>query len=112
MDLASLKTRSVKLAIEFDGETINLEILPHKLTPEYRSQLAKLSREQADENAKDADAAMIAELLSSWDVVNEGEPFPPTYDNLRLVPMTLLVCVATEMLETVGKLAAPKPRSK
>src|SRR5215510_638290 len=32
------------------------------LTPEYRAQLARLARQQTDENSRDADAQMVSEL--------------------------------------------------
>lgn len=112
MDLASLQAKTSSLTFDFEGEAITAQILPHKLTPEYRSQLQKLSKEQTSEDAKDADALMISDLVADWDVVNNGASFPPTYENLRLVPLSLLAATATEILEFVGKLAAPKPRNK
>lgn len=110
MDLATLNAKQTSLVVEFNDEVINLQILPLKLTPAYRAKLQKLSRAQDKEDARDADAELVADLVESWDVVNNGEPFPPTYENLRLVPLALLACIATEILEHVGKLAAPKPR--
>lgn len=103
MDLETLRAKRASLKIEFDGETINAEILPHKLTPEYRARLQKLAREESEE--RDADAQMVSELVASWDVTAGGEPYPPTYENLREIPIALLTVTATAILEYVGKLA-------
>ncbi len=105
MDLATLRDKRAALKIEFDGETINAEILPHKLTPEYRARLQKLAKEEGDGDERDADAQMVSELVASWDITAGGEPYPPTYENLREIPIALLTITATAILEYVGKLA-------
>jgi hypothetical protein len=37
-----------------------------------------------------ATVAALAAVLTSWDVTNEGEPWPPTLENLAHVPLHLL----------------------
>jgi hypothetical protein len=111
MDLAVLKAKRAKLKIQYDGEDVNFEIYPHKLTPEYRAQLQKLAREASEPESRDADAVMVADLLSSWDVLLDSQPFPPTYENLQQIPVALLATIAAEILVFVGKLAMPESSS-
>jgi len=48
-------------------------------------------------------AAALAEVIHDWDVTNnDGDPFPPTADNLGLLPMTVInqLCVALSRSST------------
>lgn len=105
MDLAVLKTKVVKLTVEFDDEAIHMEILPHKLTPEYRSRLQARSEAAGDQ---DADATIIADLVVAWDVCSDGAPFPPTYENLRALPLSMLTVIAGAIIQEVARLATPR----
>ena len=48
-----------------------------------------------------------SELLVSWDIVEDGEPLPPTKEVLMTFPNALLGHIVT----AIGEDSAPKPRS-
>jgi hypothetical protein len=108
MDLVSLRDKRAPLNFEIDGEEVKAHFRPHKLTPEYRAQLQRIGTDQTDDESQDADAKMLSELLIDWDVQCDGNPYPPTYENLLMAPQTLVTRTALEILAAVGKLATPK----
>ena len=112
MDLANLKNKSAKITFKLDGEEVNIEFHPHRLTPEYRAGLQRLAQDETDEEPRDSDAQMLSDLLIKWDVMAGGEPYPPTYENLLTAPQSLVTRTALEILEAVGKLATPKKSKK
>lgn len=105
MDLGDLKNKVAPLTFDLDGETVNAKFYPHKLTPEDRARLQKLAD---DDETRDTDAQMLCTILESWDVTANGDPYPPTYENLLVAPQTLVTRTALEILSAVGKLATPK----
>lgn len=110
LDLAKIAQRRTPRTFEFEGEPVNIETLPHKITPTYRSQLAALAKKaQDDPNAEveEQDAKMVEDLMPEWDVVVGGQPFPPTYQNLLGTPCTLLGRVASEIMEVIKELSNP-----
>jgi len=116
MNLATLASRKHTRTFDFDGEPVTIDVLPHKITPEYRAKLAALAvkaasgEETESAEEKEQDAKMVADLVPSWDVEwNEGEPYPPTYENLIVVPCTLLGRVASEIMEVIKTLSNPTP---
>ena len=58
------------------------------------------------ENAEQL-AERLAELLVSWDVTEDGEPIPPTKENLMTFPNALLGHIVT----AIGEDLAPKVRT-
>lgn len=41
---------------------------------------------------------LLSEVLVSWDVVQtEGEDFPPTAENMRLVPVPLITAISSQV---------------
>lgn len=114
LDLATIAEKRTPRSFEFAGEPVNIEILPHKITPEYRSKLAALAKKaEAEDGAEETqeereqDAQMVSDLMPAWDVQVQGEPFPPTYENLLQVPCTLLGRVASEVMEVIKELSNP-----
>ena len=110
MDISDLKQKRAKVAVVFDGETINCDVLPNKLTPDYWAQLQDLGN-ATETDSENRDVLFLAELMPSWDITASGEPFPPTKENLRLCPIALLGAIAREILDYVGKQAAPSSAS-
>ena len=104
MNLAALLSQTVSLKIHFSGDVVNAEYLPHKMTPKFRAFLIGLDNGvEIGEAQKDSAAQMAAEMLASWDVDYDGQPFPPTYDNLLTVPIELLSAVVRAIWTDLGK---------
>lgn len=115
LNLATLRDKIAHLSFEFEGETVSIQYRPHKLTPEYMASIRRISQSDDGEGEQDGanyDAQVVSDVLVSWDVMAGDEPFPPTYENLLLVPQALVSRVAVEILSDVGKLAMPKPSKR
>ncbi len=110
MDIATLAEKRAKLVFDLDGEKVTAEYYPHKMTPEYRSRLTRVMDDATE--VDEGDARMLSDILISWDVEANGQPFPPTYDNLLRAPQTLVTRAALEILIELGKLAAPPKLKK
>lgn len=120
LNLASLANKKHSRTFDFDGTPVTIDVLPHKITPEYRVKLAELAKQAAsgedteDQKQKEQDAQMVADLMPNWDVEwvegegdGESKPYPPTYENLLTVPCTLLGRVASEIMEVIKVLSNP-----
>lgn len=104
LNLATLLSQTVLLPIPFGDDVINAEYKPHKMTPKFRAFLINLDNGAGlGEAQKDSAAQMAAEMLASWDVDYDGQPFPPTYDNLLTVPIELLSAVVRAIWTDLGK---------
>lgn len=116
LDLRQIAEKRTPRTFEFDGEQVNIEILPHKITPEYRAKLAALASKadagEESEEEKEQDAKMVADLMAKWDVEAGGDPLEPTYENLMLAPCTLLGRIASEIMEVIKELSNPTPKKK
>lgn len=122
MDLRTIADKQQSVTFDFDGESVTMVVLPHKITPEYRARLAALAKKATASEAEDApeekpeereqDAQMVSDLVRSWDIVMGGEPFPPTYENLLVTPVTVLGRVSSEIMEVIKGHASPTPKTK
>ncbi len=107
MELSDLLNKTASFTIEYQDEKIQVEIYTGKLTPQYRADLvAALTAET--ENRKDEYATMLSDLIASWDVILNGEAFPPTYESLVRLPYQLLAQMVNQVSDFLGKLAQPK----
>jgi len=104
--------RSVR--VDYFGETITVTYKPDFQTPAKEAELARLKQLAEDHRNGDGDIAKIeegaermADLIVSWDVVEDGEPLPPTKENLMTFPSALWA----HIIAAVNEDLAPKPRS-
>lgn len=102
LNLATLAEKTVALSIPFGDEIIQAEYRPYKMTPKFRALLIQLDK-GIGEDQRTAVAEMLSQMLASWDVVNNGEPYAPTYDNLIEVPIELLSAAADAVWADLGK---------
>jgi len=110
VNLADLAAKKKPLVFEFEGDTVNANYYPHKLTPTFRAKLNRIDLDgSADEQAHGSAVKMIAELLApDWDVMAGDEPFQPTsernwYDTLCLAPQGLIAATVAAISNDVGK---------
>lgn len=112
MDLTALREKKAKIKLTFDGEEVNCEFLPNKITPEYWARLQGLSTAEAtEEETGNRDVVFLADTMPWWDITAGGEALPPTRENLRLCPNSLLAAIVGEILDYVGKQAVPSSAS-
>lgn len=107
INIAVLAKKTAPLIFEFDGETVNAEFYPHKITPVYKALLNKLDGDDGidiDEDSKIATAKMLSDLIVKWDVMAGDEPAPLDYKSLVDIPLTLLGATCSAIWRAVGKL--------
>lgn len=97
LNIATLADKTTPLQFEIEGEPVNANWYPNKLTPAFRAQLNRLDKEGTeDEQAHGSAVKMVAILVApDWDVMAGSEPFLPTderdwYTTLCLAPQPLI----------------------
>jgi hypothetical protein len=84
------------LAIEFEGETLNVVYNARLITPRWRQQFTERVEDPFG-NAK-----LLAEALISWDMEDDhGQPYPPTVANLVDFPEEVIDAISSEILEDI-----------
>lgn len=90
--------------VDYFGEQLSVTYKPAQMTPQRSAQLAQ-AREEAEEAEGDSAlgaeaqagallAERLADALVSWDVMEDGQPLPPTKENLMTFANALLVHIA------------------
>lgn len=108
MQLSDLFSETKTITLDMGKEqTLNLQYLPNAITPEFISQATSVVVEsygegaigaiKANEAASTLTARMVSEIVKSWDLTdNEMQPFPPTLENLKKVPLEVLKRILNE----------------
>ena len=110
--------RSIR--VDYFGEVITVTYKPDGMTPAKEAELARLRLEAEEHRNGDGEdtqailagnaeqlAERLAELLVSWDITDDGEPLPPTKENLMTFPNALLGHIVT----AIGEDLAPKAKT-
>lgn len=109
------KLRTV--TVDYFGDKLNVTYKPGEMSPAKEAELARLRRE-AQENEEDGDedaaarnseqlAGRLAEVMVSWDVLEDGEPLPSSKANLMTFPNALLVHISS----AIGDDMRPNPKT-
>lgn len=106
MELSSLLNRTAPLEIDYCGEKVNVVVYTDRMTPKRRIELANLTVVDNEEQ-KDEQVLILAEVIKSWDVVLNGADFPPTYDNIAQLPYPLLAHITREVSSFLQERANP-----
>ena len=93
------------LPIPVSGETLTIVYRPSSLTPEQED---KLREQLADQRGGPALAALLAEMLVSWDLTDDSDTaYAVDEPTLRQLPTTFLATLATAITEDMR----PNPTS-
>lgn len=96
MDLAALRNKSAQVVIVFDGERLAFTYNPHAYDDECQRMIHALSTE-ADNTGL---AALFEKLITSWDMKNNGESVPCTYDSFhQMLPPFLRSKIVNAIIE-------------
>lgn len=115
MELQDLFSETTEVSTEYKGRTFKSQVFTERLTPAYKASLILLIT-QADEGEKrkDETAQMLADLHQSWTdgdgqpIVLEGQPFPPTYENLMKLSFQLLAALLRSVTTHLADSVSPK----
>jgi hypothetical protein len=101
--LAKLRNITIAKTIDLgDGDKIELEYFPNKITPGYLDAVSK-------ENDLMALAKTVAEFVASWDITDEDAPLPADVDGAAKLGIALLNTIITEVAQDVKNPNARKP---
>ena len=90
MDLAQLRSASTPLVVAVDGGEIRIGFRAAVYTPRFLDELGELTLPQA-----------LCRLLTSWDLMDDGEPVPLEEAALEEVPMTMLRAILRAVQEAI-----------
>ena len=106
LDFSDLKAKRRAVAVQYDGEVINVEYCPGMVTPEYQSAMLALAKSEPTEDQTAAWEQMLA-VMASWDITDNGEPLPITRETLGMMPTDLLMAI----MQAITADANPNARS-
>lgn len=92
---ALVRDEPEQLAVDVHGLTVTLAYHPARITPAWLNGAFQM------EDAF-ALARALSTVISSWDIVQDGQPFPPSVENLAALPFPLL----GELSRAIGEAAA------
>lgn len=107
------------IRIDYYGNSLTVTYRPDALSPlviaeRARSRQLEADERNGDENAYetlartlDENASDLAGVIVSWDMIENGQPLPPTKENLKTFANALI----QHILSAIGEDAAPKART-
>lgn len=100
VDLTQMLSKDghVRGEMKWGDDVVSFTYDANAYTPEVEAQVLA----GADESPAGGLADLLARLLVSWDVTNEGSPFPPTRQNLGTFPVTFLAKLLTTLAKEMG----------
>ena len=104
--LSQLRDRSRTVHIHIGPDTVKCEVYPGRLTNEVMDRYREAQEEPRD---YDEMAAAFAEVVVSWDILDDDEkPLPIDGDTFRQISVVILNHIWAELTEAV----TPKSRKK
>lgn len=100
-------TRPKRLEVVIDlgeGDTVTLGFDQNSVTPAWVSDAEKRDSQNDTQSLPKA----LAEVITDWDVTNEGQPFPPSTENLAVLSYP----VQAALLEQILTAAVPSRAEK
>jgi hypothetical protein len=102
MDLKTLLSGGVAdLKVEWRGDVIGVRFKEDAYTPKLEAEVLQA----ADTGGATALADLLVQLVVDWDITQDGEPFPPTPENMATLPVSFLAAV----VQSIGSEMASGP---
>lgn len=93
-----------KFTSEWNGEAFSFSAKKHALTPRVLQDFKEIEGEPIKI------ASVLSDMITAWDVDENGEPLLPTVENLERLPVEFLVHIITVLGEKwQGKKQTPRP---
>lgn len=100
--LSDLAAKSRALTVEFDGEQIAVTYLPGRMTMALQARMQKATELAAGDANKEL-AAVLTELVSGWDVLDEsGAPLAVTEKVVRQLPLRFVTALTLALFDDVN----------
>lgn len=90
ISLNHIKNDKRSIAIDYNGDTLNLTYKPSELTPAIEAEI----REEALEGRNDRLIETVCKMVIQWDLLDEaGEPLPLEPEIVRDLPSAFLYAI-------------------
>lgn len=100
--LSELATKSRKLSVGFDDETIEVTYLPGRMTMDMQTRVQEAMAKPAGEANSDL-AEILSVLVSGWDVLDDkGEPLPVTVDLVHQMPLRFVTALTRSLFDDIN----------
>jgi hypothetical protein len=97
--------KTTPLEGEYNSEKFHYEVRTNVLTPQLLQRIMDIDTRPMEL------ANALSELLVSWDIDLNGEPFPPTVGNLAKVPFGFLRTILDQIADHLRDTADEKRRA-
>lgn len=97
MDVGKYKAVTKPLAVDFEGEIINLTYRPNVYTLGFTRRLAEA---QAAQNMAEV-AQYFVDFLAGWDLMEGDSPIPLTREGVETVPLDILSAIDDQVAKTM-----------
>ncbi len=104
MELSQLRKELTQSDVTFNvgEEEVKAKVNLGGLSP--NSQALLMGFEQGEIKDLTSIVDVMCDIVADWDIHNDGEPFPPTRENISTLPVELLMIILSGLLEGVGDL--------
>lgn len=104
MNIGTVIDKTVDITFEYNGESVTMQVREESLSPQFEQGL----RDTIDRPI--AAAETLVSVITGWDIDYNGEPFPPTLDNLKILPVSFYEATIAAIGEMfAGKLKKSEP---
>jgi len=97
LNLADLRAKRRTVAVEWEGETINVEYRPQAVNPAFESSLRNLVQNSSGKTEAEQWAVVLG-AVSGWDLVDGKKPLPVSTEVLSELPSSLLQKILVDIL--------------
>jgi len=101
-ELNELFKDQVKTEIKWGENTVSFSYRPSGYTPEVEA-AAKMAEQEPGQYC----AYVLSRILSGWDVLQNGAPYPLDEQSLRKLPVPFLQAVFLQIIDSAG----PNPQT-
>lgn len=105
-NIAKTAEKTIDLSFDYEGENIEIKVKPNVMTPAFGKQLEQSDLTSSHESA----VTLVKTAVVDWNLDWNGEPFPPTPENIANCPYGFLTKILTKLTE-VWAGNAPKSSS-
>ena len=99
MKITSLQNRVRTIKAELPDNLGEIELTYRAITSSLQDRFGENKKKYAEGNQVERAAADLADLIVSWDVVDDEGPVQPTIDVLRTFDLAILNALSTSITE-------------
>lgn len=98
--VSNLSANTKSVAIDIDGETLNITYRPSGMTPETEDRLHAMA---AEKRGGASLIALLVDVLASWDLLgDDDQPYPISVESLSRLPTLFLSRVAEGIMRDIA----------